>query len=245
MLSTRSPHRYNSVGLTLAKLRGVGRGGGGGGKGEGGWEGIGGVEDVGGGKGVGGGKKKRKRKCLLLSGVDLLEGTPVFDIKPYISSYDSMRGGEGGKRERGEEGKEEEEEEGEREVRVAKWVSDESTNKVFEVEFSEGSIEGIRGMVEEGGMRFYGEKAGGLWEGEGEGVEGEVEEVKRAIRDIVRMDIRSLSQKKKGGSSLQEEEEKKQYYSFRFDEAKVEVEYIPSSCHCMVTSFSIFSQEES
>ena len=87
-------------------------------------------------------------------------------------------------------------------------------------------------------------------------MEEEVEEVKRAIRDIVRMDIRSLSQKKKGGSSsggssssssslssssFQEgEEEKKQFYSFRFDETKVEVEYLPSSSHCLVSSVSLF-----
>ncbi|KAL9644503.1 hypothetical protein ABK040_009367 [Willaertia magna] len=30
---------------------------------------------------------------LLLSGVDLIDGTPVLDIKPYISRYDSVYGG--------------------------------------------------------------------------------------------------------------------------------------------------------
>ncbi|KAF5901888.1 sperm-associated antigen 5-like, partial [Clarias magur] len=51
--STRSPHRPNAIGLTLAKLDAV-------------------TGDV-----------------LHLSGVDLISGTPVLDIKPYIPEYDS------------------------------------------------------------------------------------------------------------------------------------------------------------
>ncbi|EFC47747.1 predicted protein [Naegleria gruberi] len=34
-----------------------------------------------------------KKGELLLSGVDLIDGTPVLDIKPYISRYDSVFGG--------------------------------------------------------------------------------------------------------------------------------------------------------
>ncbi|KAG7333639.1 hypothetical protein KOW79_002046 [Hemibagrus wyckioides] len=51
--STRSPHRPNVIGLTLAKLDTI-------------------TGDV-----------------LNLSGVDLISGTPVLDIKPYIPEYDS------------------------------------------------------------------------------------------------------------------------------------------------------------
>ncbi|KAF4090830.1 hypothetical protein AMELA_G00056220 [Ameiurus melas] len=51
--STRSPHRPNAIGLTLAKLDCI-------------------TGDV-----------------LHLSGVDLISGTPVLDIKPYIPEYDS------------------------------------------------------------------------------------------------------------------------------------------------------------
>ncbi|KAM4808522.1 tRNA (adenine(37)-N6)-methyltransferase [Rhinophrynus dorsalis] len=53
VFSTRSPHRPNAIGLTLAKLEKV----------EGG--------------------------TLYLSGIDMIQGTPVLDIKPYISEYDS------------------------------------------------------------------------------------------------------------------------------------------------------------
>ncbi|XP_036186151.1 tRNA (adenine(37)-N6)-methyltransferase isoform X1 [Myotis myotis] len=53
VFSTRSPHRPNAIGLTLAKLEKV----------EGG--------------------------TIYLSGIDMIHGTPVLDIKPYIADYDS------------------------------------------------------------------------------------------------------------------------------------------------------------
>ncbi|XP_026060199.1 tRNA (adenine(37)-N6)-methyltransferase [Carassius auratus] len=53
--STRSPHRPNALGLTLAKLEGI------------------------------------TGDTLHLSGVDIIAGTPVLDIKPYIPDYDSPK----------------------------------------------------------------------------------------------------------------------------------------------------------
>ncbi|XP_066535434.1 tRNA (adenine(37)-N6)-methyltransferase [Hoplias malabaricus] len=55
--STRSPHRPNAIGLSLAKLDSV------------------------------------SGDTLHLSGVDLITGTPVLDIKPYIPDYDSPSSG--------------------------------------------------------------------------------------------------------------------------------------------------------
>ncbi|XP_075681736.1 tRNA (adenine(37)-N6)-methyltransferase [Rhinoderma darwinii] len=55
VFSTRSPHRPNAIGLTLAKL------------------------------------DKVEGDTLHLSGIDLIQGTPVIDIKPYIADYDSPR----------------------------------------------------------------------------------------------------------------------------------------------------------
>ncbi|XP_063080948.1 tRNA (adenine(37)-N6)-methyltransferase isoform X2 [Cavia porcellus] len=55
VFSTRSPHRPNAIGLTLAKLEKV----------EGG--------------------------AVYLSGIDMIHGTPVLDIKPYIADYDSPK----------------------------------------------------------------------------------------------------------------------------------------------------------
>ncbi|GJM98772.1 hypothetical protein PR202_ga15809 [Eleusine coracana subsp. coracana] len=56
VLATRSPHRPNPIGLSVAK-----------------------VEAVGG-------------HSILLSGVDLVDGTPVVDIKPYLPYSDSVNG---------------------------------------------------------------------------------------------------------------------------------------------------------
>ncbi|KAM3940629.1 tRNA (adenine(37)-N6)-methyltransferase [Leptodactylus fuscus] len=55
VFSTRSPHRPNAIGLTLAKL------------------------------------DKVEGDTLHLSGIDMIQGTPVIDIKPYIAEYDSPR----------------------------------------------------------------------------------------------------------------------------------------------------------
>lgn len=52
VFATRSPHRPNDIGLSLARLEGI-------------------CDDM-----------------LELSGVDLVDGTPVVDIKPYIPAYD-------------------------------------------------------------------------------------------------------------------------------------------------------------
>ena len=53
VFSTRSPHRPNPIGLTLATLESV-------------------DHDV-----------------INVSGIDIIEGTPIIDIKPYIPTYDS------------------------------------------------------------------------------------------------------------------------------------------------------------
>lgn len=50
IFSTRSPHRPNPIGITLAKIEAV----------------------------------DMKSRMMHISGVDLVEGTPVLDIKPYV-----------------------------------------------------------------------------------------------------------------------------------------------------------------
>ncbi|KAG7459042.1 hypothetical protein MATL_G00227060 [Megalops atlanticus] len=57
VFSTRSPHRPNALGLTLATL------------------------------------DKVSGDTLYLSGIDMIAGTPVLDVKPYIPDYDSPRTG--------------------------------------------------------------------------------------------------------------------------------------------------------
>lgn len=53
--ATRSPHRANPIGITLARIEGV----------------------------------DKKRHRLMLSSCDLIDETPIFDIKPFVGMYDS------------------------------------------------------------------------------------------------------------------------------------------------------------
>lgn len=66
-LASRSPHRFNPIGMTLAKL-----------------DRIHSVEQT-----VVGRKKAVRTTVLEISGTDLVDGTPVLDIKPYVPSYDA------------------------------------------------------------------------------------------------------------------------------------------------------------
>jgi tRNA-Thr(GGU) m(6)t(6)A37 methyltransferase TsaA len=59
VFATRSPHRFNPIGITLCKLDRIQ---------------IDGPHDV----------------TLYVSGLDLVDGTPVLDIKPYVPVYDSV-----------------------------------------------------------------------------------------------------------------------------------------------------------
>jgi tRNA-Thr(GGU) m(6)t(6)A37 methyltransferase TsaA len=61
IFSTRSPHRPNPVGFTLVKLEKITRP-----------------------------SKQNKKTTLHISGLDLVDGTPILDIKPYVSQYDSV-----------------------------------------------------------------------------------------------------------------------------------------------------------
>jgi tRNA-Thr(GGU) m(6)t(6)A37 methyltransferase TsaA len=54
VFATRSPHRPNPIGQTLAKIDGI------------------------------------DGSTILLSGIDLIDGTPVLDVKPYVPLYDAL-----------------------------------------------------------------------------------------------------------------------------------------------------------
>eukprot|EP00943_MAST-04B_sp_MAST-4B-sp1_P003811 g3811.t1 len=56
LFATRSPHRPNAVGITLAKIEYV----------------------------------SLKERAVYISALDLADGTPVVDIKPYVTPYDSV-----------------------------------------------------------------------------------------------------------------------------------------------------------
>jgi tRNA-Thr(GGU) m(6)t(6)A37 methyltransferase TsaA len=58
---------------------------------------------------------------IYFSGIDLIEGTPIIDIKPYIPEYDSIP---------------------EKECRVAKWIT--SPNTITKVTFTEDAIKELK-----------------------------------------------------------------------------------------------------
>jgi len=86
LFSTRSPHRPNLIGLTLAKLELV--------------EGT----------------------RVHVSGIDLIEGTPVLDIKPYIPEYDKPRSTDG-------------------DIKVSSWIRDNSSS--LDVHFTKPALESL------------------------------------------------------------------------------------------------------
>ena len=61
VFATRSPHRPNNVGISIAK-----------------------IEEVTTVSFVGENKKVKKKTVLKLRGLDLVDGTPVYDVKPYL-----------------------------------------------------------------------------------------------------------------------------------------------------------------
>jgi tRNA-Thr(GGU) m(6)t(6)A37 methyltransferase TsaA len=69
VLATRSPHRCNPIGMTLAKLDGI--------------------RTVSPSRSANG-RKRGAITVLDISGSDLVDGTPVLDIKPYVPTYDAV-----------------------------------------------------------------------------------------------------------------------------------------------------------
>jgi tRNA (adenine37-N6)-methyltransferase len=69
VLATRSPHRLNPIGITLAKLDGI--------------------RTIPTSRTTTG-RKQGAITVLEISGSDLVDGTPVLDIKPYVPTYDAV-----------------------------------------------------------------------------------------------------------------------------------------------------------
>ena len=65
LFATRSPHRFNPIGITLCKIDRIEK-----------------ISKT----------KHRKEKVVIhISGLDLVDGTPVLDIKPFVPIYDSVQ----------------------------------------------------------------------------------------------------------------------------------------------------------
>eukprot|EP00977_Amphora_coffeiformis_P002395 scaffold449_cov184-Amphora_coffeaeformis.AAC.7 len=79
VLATRSPHRPNPIGMTLARLDRITT-----------EKRIPTSSSSSSSPNYRGGKKPKQVTCLYISGIDLVDGTPVLDIKPYVAVYDTV-----------------------------------------------------------------------------------------------------------------------------------------------------------
>ena len=92
LFSTRSPHRPNPIGLTLAKLI------------------------------------KVENSKVYLQGLDLLDGTPILDIKPYIPNYDAPA---------------QTDKDSVEEIKVPDWIR---TEKSLKVQFTERALSNLSNL---------------------------------------------------------------------------------------------------
>ena len=173
IFATRTPHRPNPIGFTLVKVDSIVRP-----------------------------SKSRKDKgkgksySINISGLDLVDGTPVLDIKPYVPHYDSVgypaQGKESGVETNAMAN----------EVRVPDWVSEGLTkrkNVIFSSQ-AKADLESIamldstdgNGTSTRGGLQFYGVSSGR---------DATPEEALAAIRfcivEVLSVDVRSEWQTKK------------------------------------------------
>jgi tRNA-Thr(GGU) m(6)t(6)A37 methyltransferase TsaA len=148
IFATRSPHRFNPIGMTLCKLDRIER------------------------------IDKRNVK-LHISGMDLVDGTPVIDIKPYVPVYDSItpmgRVGD--------------------DVRVPDWVEGGLSLKrsVFVTDSAQDELKAIL-QKNPNALEFYGPDHGEAT------IEETLESALECIRQVLMMDVRSSYQTKKSRS---------------------------------------------
>ncbi len=139
IFATRSPHRFNPIGMTLCKLDRIER-------------------------------LDKRNVRLHISGMDLVDGTPVLDIKPYVPVYDSMMS----------------------DVRLPNWVEGGLSLK-RSVIVNESARKELQTILQENpdALEFYGPNHGDVT------IEETMEKVLDCIQDVLAVDVRSSYQTKK------------------------------------------------
>jgi len=137
--ATRTPHRYNPIGMSLCKLERI--------------------ETV-----------DKRNVRIHVSGLDLVDGTPVLDIKPYVPVYDSVIG----------------------EVRVPHWVESGLCLRkpVTILESARTQLENIL-IQDPDTLEFFGPTYGETT------IEESMEAVLECIRQVLAIDVRSSYQTEK------------------------------------------------
>lgn len=143
VLATRSPHRFNPIGITLVKLDRI--------------------------RPRSENTSRNNTVILDVSGVDLVDGTPVLDVKPFVGSYDSPISAS--------------------DYRIPTWVSD-GLKTQRNVEFEPTAYQQLQELVASNVLEFYGAALGETNE---EGFRNALS----CIREVLAMDVRSPYQTKK------------------------------------------------
>jgi tRNA (Thr-GGU) A37 N-methylase len=179
VLATRSPHRFNPLGITLARLDRIE------------------IQDK---NNHNNNKKKKKqqqhdpdgtivrptksRVVLHLSGLDLVDGTPVLDIKPYVPHYDSVI------QHQGSSSKEEDQQ-----VRLPPWVSEGLATR-RSVTISQAARNDLQSILQpsqsqqqdkdtnKSPLEFYGHPMG-------ESPQEAMDHMLKCITEVLSMDVRS------------------------------------------------------
>jgi len=140
VFATRSPHRNNPIGMTLCKLDSITKP-----------------------------NKSSNKTFLNVSGLDLVDGTPVVDIKPYVPHYDSVPADQ---------------------LTLPSWVSGGlATRRPVNIEAQ--ALHALEDILTENpkALQFYG--------GDGQSLDAIVDQVANCIAEVLSVDVRSAWQTKK------------------------------------------------
>lgn len=148
LFSTRTPHRPNPIGLTLCKIDSIRRG-----------------------------KDPSQPFYINVSGLDLVDGTPVLDIKPFVPHYDTVIDPEKiGDSNCIPDG-----------VTVPHWVGS-GLEKRREVTFAPGALDQLTSIVRDEGtaLDFY-----GIHSGRDASIDDSLNAIQGAISQVLAIDVRS------------------------------------------------------
>lgn len=148
LFSTRTPHRPNPIGLTLCKIDSVSRG-----------------------------KDPSQPFHINVSGLDLVDGTPVLDIKPFVPHYDTVIDPEKiGDSNCIPDG-----------VTVPHWVGS-GLEKRRDVTFTPGALGQLESIVQNDGtaLDFY-----GIHTGRDASIDDSLNAIQGAISQVLAIDVRS------------------------------------------------------
>ena len=164
--ATRSPHRYNPIGITLCKIDRI--------------------------ETIPKTKHTEERVVIHISGLDLVDGTPVIDIKPFVPTYDSVP----------------------MDVKLPSWVEGGLATQ-RNVVIGQDALDDLTAILDKdkNALQFYGQRYGEA------SVQETVDYAVECIRQVLAIDVRSNFQTKKAREGKFQAERAKRLQGAAADEA--------------------------